>query len=120
MLFRHQAEQRQLPLPPSLLVRLKPVPLSFPHHHLPSSASAACLPASPASLPPEPSLNQGNAIKLMQQENKRLVYSNVRLEQENDDLARELISSKIALRRQLDLCEDRNDHLSKEVHAAAC
>ena len=63
---------------------------------------------------------KGNTIKLMQKENKRLVYSNMRLEQENDDLARELISSKIALRRQLDVCEDRNDSLVKEVHAAAC
>lgn len=61
---------------------------------------------------------KGNTIKMMQKENKRLVYSNMRLEQENDDLARELISSKIALRRQLDVCEDRNDHLVKEIHAA--
>jgi len=58
---------------------------------------------------------KGNTIKLMQKENKRLVYSNMRLEQENDDLARELISSKIELRRQLDVAEDRNDTLLKEL-----
>lgn len=61
---------------------------------------------------------KGNTIKLMQKENKRLVYSNMRLEQENDDLARELISSKIELRRQLDEVEDKNDALVKEVLAA--
>lgn len=59
---------------------------------------------------------KGNTIKLMQKENKRLVYSNMRLEQENDDLARELISSKINLRKQLDDLEDKNDHLIKEVN----
>lgn len=48
-------------------------------------------------------------------ENKRLVYSNMRLEQENDDLARELVSSKIMLRKQLDALEDVNDSLRKEV-----
>jgi hypothetical protein len=61
---------------------------------------------------------KGNTIKLMQKENKRLVYSNMRLEQENDDLARELISSKIELRRQLDDAEDKNDALVKELNAA--
>jgi hypothetical protein len=61
---------------------------------------------------------KGDAIRLMRKENKRLVYSNMRLEQENDDLARELISSKIALRRQLDQCEDRIDALVKENFAA--
>jgi len=59
---------------------------------------------------------KGNTIKLMQKENKRLVYSNMRLEQENDDLARELICSKINLRKQLDELEDKNDNLIKEVN----
>ena len=66
----------------------------------------------------EQDLAKGNTIKLMQKENKRLVYSNMRLEQENDDLARELISSKIDLRRQLDEAEDRNDSLVKDFNAA--
>ena len=35
-------------------------------------------------------------------ENKRLTEMNLRLEQENDDLAHELVSSKIALRNDLD------------------
>ncbi len=38
----------------------------------------------------------------MQRENKRLVEANMRLEQENDDLAHELVTSKIALRNDLD------------------
>lgn len=54
-------------------------------------------------------------VKRFQMENKRLVYSNMRLEQENDDLARELVSSKITLRKQLDALEDVNDALRKEV-----
>lgn len=37
-----------------------------------------------------------------QRENRRLQDANMRLEQENDDLAHELVSSKIALRRDLD------------------
>lgn len=39
----------------------------------------------------------------------------MRLEQENDDLARELVSSKIVLRKQLDSLEDVNDSLRKEI-----
>ena len=37
-----------------------------------------------------------------QQDNDRLTKENMRLEQENDDLAHELMSSKIALRQDLD------------------
>ena len=39
---------------------------------------------------------------LQQRENKRLQETNMRLEQENDDLAHELVTSKIALRNDLD------------------
>ena len=38
----------------------------------------------------------------LQRENKRLLEANMRLEQENDDLAHELVTSKIALRNDLD------------------
>ena len=38
----------------------------------------------------------------MQRENKRLQDANMRLEQENDDLAHELVTSKISLRNDLD------------------
>ena len=39
---------------------------------------------------------------LFQRENKRLTEANLRLEQENDDLAHELVNSKISLRNDLD------------------
>lgn len=41
-------------------------------------------------------------LYLYQRENKRLQETNMRLEQENDDLAHELVTSKIALRNDLD------------------
>lgn len=39
-------------------------------------------------------------------ENKRLTEMNLRLEQENDDLAHELVNSKISLRNDLDGVRD--------------
>jgi hypothetical protein len=47
------------------------------------------------------SFNFANHLSL-QNENQRLLENNMRLEQENDDLAHELVSSKIALRNDLD------------------
>ncbi|TWW65973.1 Rab GTPase-activating protein 1 GAP and centrosome-associated protein [Takifugu flavidus] len=41
-------------------------------------------------------------IERYERENRRLQEANMRLEQENDDLAHELVSSKIALRKDLD------------------
>lgn len=38
----------------------------------------------------------------VQRENRRLQEATMRLEQENDDLAHELVTSKIALRNDLD------------------
>lgn len=38
----------------------------------------------------------------LQRENRRLQEASMRLEQENDDLAHELVTSKIALRNDLD------------------
>ncbi|TUP85233.1 Rab GTPase-activating protein 1 [Bagarius yarrelli] len=52
--------------------------------------------------------SEENAKKLMElacsmkRENRRLQEANMRLEQENDDLAHELVSSKISLRKDLD------------------
>lgn len=43
----------------------------------------------------------------VQRENRRLQEANMRLEQENDDLAHELVSSKIALRKDLDNVRQR-------------
>uniref|UniRef100_A0A8C1D1I9 Rab-GAP TBC domain-containing protein n=1 Tax=Cyprinus carpio carpio TaxID=630221 RepID=A0A8C1D1I9_CYPCA len=62
-----------------------------------------------------------NAQRLMEQacnikrENRRLQEASMRLEQENDDLAHELVTSKIALRNDLDQAEDKADVLNKEL-----
>ncbi|ETE65141.1 putative G-protein coupled receptor 21 [Ophiophagus hannah] len=51
----------------------------------------------------------------LQRENRRLQEANMRLEQENDDLAHELVTSKIALRKDLDNAEEKADALNKEL-----
>ncbi|CAG2116761.1 unnamed protein product, partial [Medioppia subpectinata] len=59
-----------------------------------------------------------NPIDRLEKENKRLVDSTLRLEQENDDLAQELLTtcnSKIRLRADLDKVEDKADTLSTEL-----
>ncbi|XP_008310244.1 rab GTPase-activating protein 1-like [Cynoglossus semilaevis] len=48
-------------------------------------------------------------------ENLRLQQTSLRLEQENDNLAHRLISSKVALRNALDTAEDRVDELCKDL-----
>ncbi|KAM4542247.1 rab GTPase-activating protein 1-like [Odontesthes bonariensis] len=48
-------------------------------------------------------------------ENDRLLQASLRLEQENDNLAHRLITSKIALRNALDKAEDRVDELTKDL-----
>nr|XP_033499206.1 rab GTPase-activating protein 1-like isoform X1 [Epinephelus lanceolatus] len=48
-------------------------------------------------------------------ENRRLQQASLRLEQENDNLAYRLITSKVALRNALDKAEDRVDELSKDL-----
>uniref|UniRef100_A0A671PJ42 Rab GTPase-activating protein 1 n=1 Tax=Sinocyclocheilus anshuiensis TaxID=1608454 RepID=A0A671PJ42_9TELE len=54
-------------------------------------------------------------IERYERENRRLQDANMRLEQENDDLAHELVSSKIALRKDLDNAEEKSDALNKEL-----
>uniref|UniRef100_A0A8C8DI86 RAB GTPase activating protein 1-like 2 n=1 Tax=Oryzias sinensis TaxID=183150 RepID=A0A8C8DI86_9TELE len=48
-------------------------------------------------------------------ENRRLQQTSLRLEQENDNLAHTLITSKILLRNALDKAEDRVDELTKDL-----
>lgn len=48
-------------------------------------------------------------------ENRRLQQTSLRLEQENDNLAHRLITSKIALRNALDKAEDRVDELTEDL-----
>ncbi|KAG3287926.1 rab GTPase-activating protein 1 isoform X6 [Ictidomys tridecemlineatus] len=54
-------------------------------------------------------------IERFERENRRLQEANMRLEQENDDLAHELVTSKIALRKDLDNAEEKADALNKEL-----
>uniref|UniRef100_A0A672PFS3 Rab GTPase-activating protein 1-like n=1 Tax=Sinocyclocheilus grahami TaxID=75366 RepID=A0A672PFS3_SINGR len=50
-----------------------------------------------------------------ERENRTLQETSLRLEQENDDLAQKLVTSKIALRNALDQTEDQVDELTKEL-----
>lgn len=56
-----------------------------------------------------------NPIARLQRENAKLTENNLRLEQENDDLARDLVASKIQLRAQLDILEDKIEALNREL-----
>lgn len=49
-----------------------------------------------------------------QRENRRLQEASMRLEQENDDLAHELVTSKIALRNDLDQVTQPKETLPTE------
>uniref|UniRef100_A0A8C7RVF6 Rab-GAP TBC domain-containing protein n=1 Tax=Oncorhynchus mykiss TaxID=8022 RepID=A0A8C7RVF6_ONCMY len=60
-------------------------------------------------------LQQEDPVDRYQRENRRLQEASMRLEQENDDLAHELVTSKIALRTDLDQVEDKADVLNKEL-----
>ncbi|XP_024899770.1 rab GTPase-activating protein 1-like [Pteropus alecto] len=63
----------------------------------------------------ESQLQQEDPMDRYKRENRRLQEASMRLEQENDDLAHELVTSKIALRNDLDQAEDKADVLSKEL-----
>lgn len=54
-------------------------------------------------------------LRRAQKENSKLTENNLRLEQENDDLARELVASKIHLRSQMDKLEDRVETLRRAL-----
>uniref|UniRef100_A0A8C4QNW2 RAB GTPase activating protein 1 n=1 Tax=Eptatretus burgeri TaxID=7764 RepID=A0A8C4QNW2_EPTBU len=58
---------------------------------------------------------QEDPLEQLKREGRRLQETNLRLEQENDDLAHELVTSKIALRNDLDRAEDKADMLNKEL-----
>ncbi|XP_054835066.1 rab GTPase-activating protein 1-like isoform X6 [Eublepharis macularius] len=63
----------------------------------------------------ENQLQQEDPLDRYKKENRRLQEASMRLEQENDDLAHELVTSKIALRNDLDQAEDKADVLNKEL-----
>lgn len=56
-----------------------------------------------------------NPLSRLQRENSKLTENNLRLEQENDDLARDLVASKIQLRAQLDALEDKMETLNRAL-----
>ncbi|XP_061599805.1 rab GTPase-activating protein 1-like [Cololabis saira] len=60
-------------------------------------------------------MDDGDALDKYLRENRRLQQASLRLEQENDNLAHTLISSKVALRNALDKAEDRVDELTKDL-----
>lgn len=53
----------------------------------------------------------------LERENKHLRDANLRLERESDDLAQELITSKIGLRAELDAAEEKSDAYFKELQS---
>ncbi|XP_068104258.1 rab GTPase-activating protein 1 isoform X1 [Hyperolius riggenbachi] len=63
----------------------------------------------------EQQAQQEDPVERYERENRRLQEANMRLEQENDDLAHELVTSKIALRKDLDNAEEKSDALNKEL-----
>lgn len=58
---------------------------------------------------------QEDPVVRLERENRRLLEDNMRLERENDDLAHELVTSKINMRYSMDKLEDKCDSLNKEV-----
>merc|ERR1719412_3435952 len=51
----------------------------------------------------------------LERENKKLLADNMRLDTENDNLARELVNSKIEMRKDIDAIEDKKDFFEKEL-----
>jgi len=51
----------------------------------------------------------------LERDNKRLLNENMRLDTENDNLARELVNSKIEMRKEIDAMEDSKDSYEKEL-----
>ncbi|KAM6912370.1 rab GTPase-activating protein 1-like [Xenentodon cancila] len=60
-------------------------------------------------------MDDKDALDKYLRENRRLQQASLRLEQENDNLAHTLISSKVALRNALDKAEDRVDEITKDL-----
>ena len=53
-----------------------------------------------------------------ERENKKLLSDNLRLDTENDNLARQLVNSKIEMRKDIDKIEDEKDYFEKEFTSA--
>lgn len=57
---------------------------------------------------------QEDPVIRLERENRRLLEDNMRLERENDDLAHELVTSKISMRHSMDVLEDKSETLKKD------
>merc|ERR1719510_1171992 len=53
----------------------------------------------------------------LERENKKLLADNMRLDTENDNLARELVNSKIEMRKDIDKIEDKKEYFEKELES---
>lgn len=63
-------------------------------------------------------LQQENPVEKFERENQRLLEANMRLEQENDDLAHEMVESKLKLGSELDKYKDQCEELTAELTLA--
>ncbi|KAJ8270125.1 hypothetical protein GJAV_G00110640 [Gymnothorax javanicus] len=61
---------------------------------------------------------QPQSVEKYKRDNELLQKASIRLEQENDILAHELVNSKVMLRKHLDEVEDRGDRLNRELLVA--
>merc|ERR1719245_944330 len=53
----------------------------------------------------------------LERENKKLLADNMRLDTENDNLARQLVNSKIEMRKDIDAADDAKDIFEKDLSA---
>lgn len=63
----------------------------------------------------EQEMQQEDPIERLERENKRLMEANIRYEQENDDMAHELVESKLDLTKKLDVSQDTCEALTREL-----
>ena len=56
----------------------------------------------------------------LERESKQLREENSWLHQENDKLAKELVDSKVKLRNEMDLLEDKLDKKNKDIGYSHC
>ncbi|KAL4219350.1 Rab GTPase-activating protein 1 [Mactra antiquata] len=63
----------------------------------------------------EQEMQQEDPIERLEKENKRLMEVYIRLEQENDDMAHELVESKLNLSKKLDTSQDLSEALTREL-----
>lgn len=71
---------------------------------------------SPLSPNPEQAALQEDPVVRLERENRRLLEDNMRLERENDDLAHELVTSKINMRYSMDKVRSLPSSLTRDIY----